>query len=160
MKVKIKKLHPDAVVPEYKTAGASCFDFVALENVIMFPGETKMIKTGIAVEVPEGYELQVRPRSGISLKTSLRVSNSPGTVDADFRGECCVIMQNTSVSARYETIQGPDGQWYNFNTEFIKKGDRIAQGAICPVMRIEFELVEELSDTIRGAAGFGSTDKN
>lgn len=156
MKLKVKKLHPDAVVPEYKTAGASGFDLVALEDTEIYPGQTLMVKTGIAVEVPEGYELQVRPRSGTSLKTPLRVANSPGTVDSDYRGECCVIMTNTQLALEknhplaHTIANGP---------QQIKKGERIAQGVICPVMRVEFELVEELSDSTRGAGGFGSTGK-
>lgn len=161
MKVKIKKLHLDAIIPEYKTSGASGFDLVALEDTILRPRETKLVKTGIAVEIPEGFELQVRPRSGTSFKTPLRVSNSPGTVDSDFRGECCVILQNTS---NFEddsiSIKGSiDDKWYPKNTQFIKKGERIAQGVICPVVRAEFEVVEELSDSTRGADGFGSTGK-
>jgi dUTP pyrophosphatase len=145
MKVQIKKLSPDAVIPEYKTSGASGFDLVALEDIEILPGETKMIKTGLAFSVPEGFELQVRPRSGTSLKTPLRVANSPGTVDSDYRGECCVIMTNTSKM---------------LITQCIKKGDRVAQGVICPVVRAEFEVVEDLSETVRGAGGFGSTGKH
>lgn len=145
MKVKIKKLHPDAVIPKYAKDGDSGFDFVALEETEIYPGETKLVKTGIAVEIPVGFELQVRPRSGTSLKTPLRVANAPGTVDSGYRGECCVIM--THIGA------------YDVNPFIIKKGDRIAQGVICPVIRAEFELVEELSDSERGSGGFGSTGK-
>jgi dUTP pyrophosphatase len=94
MKLKIKKLHPDAVIPKYGTPGASGFDLVAIEPYVIGPGQTALIKTGLAVAVEPGYELQVRPRSGISFKTTLRVANSPGTVDSDFRGEVCVIMTN------------------------------------------------------------------
>ena len=141
MKVSINKLHPDAVVPKYATNGSSGFDLVAVEDVSLATGETKLIKTGLAFDVGRGYELQVRPRSGLSLKTGLRVANSPGTVDSDFRGEVCVIMENT-------------GQHYN-----IKKGDRIAQGVICPVVQADFEVVNELDKTIRGANGYGSSGK-
>lgn len=152
MKVKIKKLHPDAVVPKYAKPGDSGFDFVALEDTMIGPGETKLVKTGIAVEIPEGFELQVRPRSGTSLKTPLRVANAPGTVDSGYRGECCVILTNTAVGEY-------DSNNHHTNTQFIKKGDRIAQGVICPVIRAEFEEVEELSDSERGTGGFGSTGK-
>lgn len=150
MKVKIKKLHPDAVIPKYATPGAAGFDLVALEDVEILPGCTRLVKTGLSVEIPTGYELQVRPRSGTSLKTALRVANAPGTVDSDYRGEVCVIMSNTNV------YQGID---YKAKVENIKKGDRIAQGVICPVFQAEFEVVEDLSVTDRGAGGFGSTGK-
>jgi dUTP pyrophosphatase len=152
MKVKIKKLHPDATIPNYATPGSSGFDLVAVEGVELAPGETKLVKTGLSIDVGLGYELQVRPRSGLSLKTNLRVSNSPGTVDSDYRGEVCVIMTNI-------------GQYdYGGNTkkgifEFIKKGDRIAQGVIQAVEQVEFEVVESLDETKRGEGGFGSTGK-
>jgi dUTP pyrophosphatase len=149
MKVKIKKLHPDAVVPKYATEGSAGFDLVALENVIIYQGETLLIKTGLSVEIPMGYELQIRPRSGTSLKTPLRVANSPGTVDSDYRGEICVIMTNTD----------PLVPGYATERFFILKGERIAQGVICPIVQAEFEVVEELSSTDRGAGGFGSTGK-
>jgi dUTP diphosphatase len=154
MKIKIKKLHPDAVIPKYAHAGDSGFDFVALEDIEVCSGETVLVKTGIAIAVPDGYELQVRPRSGTSLKTPLRVSNSPGTVDAGFRNEICVIITNTSTNHykayRYEDTSG----CVNYT---IKKGERVAQGVICPVVRVNFEEVEELDDTVRGMDGFGSS---
>lgn len=141
MLINIKKLHPDAVIPKYQTSGASGFDFESIEDVELNPGETKLIPTGLSFEIPVGLELQVRPRSGLSLKTPLRVTNSPGTVDADFRGQVCVIIQNCS------------------NTPyFIKKGDRIAQGVLCPVSYASFIVVDDLSETKRGMGGFGSTN--
>lgn len=143
MKLKIKKLHPEAVVPKYQTNGASGFDLHALEDVTLNLWETKLVKTGLSVAVELGYELQVRPRSGNSLKTGLRVTNSPGTVDADYRGEVCVIMQLV-----------PHDNVVQYT---IKKGDRVAQGVICPVLQVEFEEVEELDETQRGAGGYGST---
>lgn len=141
MKVKVKKLHPDAVLPRYATPGAAGFDLVSIEDVIIQPGDKKLIRTGLSMEIPLGYEMQVRPRSGLSLKTSLRIANSPGTVDSDFRGEVGVIAWNTS----------PDQPFV------VCKGDRIAQGVIAPVIQASFEEVDELSDTERGAGGFGST---
>lgn len=146
MKVQIKKLHPDAVIPKYQTKGASGFDLHALEDINIFSGETKLVKTGLAVAVQEGYELQVRPRSGVSLKTTLRVANAPGTVDSDYRGEVCIIITNTDAtpSQRHQ----------------IKKGDRIAQGVVCPVVQAELEQVSELDETVRGSGGFGSTGTN
>lgn len=151
MKVRFKKLHKDAVIPQYQTAGAAGFDLHAVEDVSLYPGETKLIKTGLQVAVPEGHELQVRPRSGMSLKTLFRVANSPGTVDEDFRGELCVIGFNAGI----DTIQYGRDDIIN-----IKKGDRIAQGVICPIARPEIvEELGELSSTERGDGGFGHTGK-
>jgi dUTP pyrophosphatase len=152
VKVKIKKLHPDVLIPTYATAGASGFDLVAIEEVELQPGETKLVKTGLSIEIPVGFELQIRPRSGLSLKTSLRVANSPGTVDSDYRGEICIIMTNAS---GYKS----KGNTLEYVISKVKKGDRIAQGVICPVVQVELEVVEELDDTDRGAGGFGSTGK-
>lgn len=146
MKIRIKKLHEDAVIPKYATNGSSGFDLVALEDVRFDPGETKLVKTGLAIDVGYGYELQVRPRSGLSLKTPLRVANSPGTVDSDYRGEVCVIISNTISNKGYEPY-------------LIKKGDRIAQGVVCPVVQADIEVVDYLDDTARGAGGFGSSGK-
>lgn len=182
VKVKIKKLHPDAVIPKYASEGASGFDLVAVEDVFIEPGETKLVRTGLAFEIPEGYELQIRPRSGISKNTKLRISNSPGTVDADYRGEVAVIIDNIAVP-RFTILTKTDGcfaslriaplkgctvrniqgnvvtadRFVTDHTYFIRKGDRIAQGVIVPVIRAEFEEVEELSPTARGSGGFGST---
>lgn len=142
MKVKIKKLHPDAVVPKYATEGSSGFDLVAVEDVIIDSGATKLVKTGLSMAVDQGFELQVRPRSGISLKTFLRVANSPGTVDSDYRGEICIIMTNTGIGSYH-----------------IQKGDRIAQGVVCPIIQVDFEEVDDLDDTNRGSGGFGSSGK-
>ena len=156
MKLKIKKLYPDAVIPKYQTKGASGFDLHALEDITILPGETKLVKTGLSVAVEEGYELQVRPRSGLSLKTPLRVANSPGTVDSDYRGEVCVIINNTMEPLMREyTPEEDDRQTFSL----IKKGDRIAQGVICPVLQVEFEEVDNLDETDRGSGGYGSTGK-
>jgi len=141
VKVKIKKLDPRAVVPTYGTEGAAGFDFYAIEDVEILPNETKLIKTGNAMEIPVGYEVKGRPRNGMSLKTSFRVANAPGTIDADYRGECNVIGQNT----------------HNHHMLDIKKGDRIAQGVLNKVPQADFEVVDELSDTDRGTGGYGST---
>jgi dUTP pyrophosphatase len=155
MRVRFKLLHEDAKLPAYATAGASGFDLVAIEDVEIEPGETLLVKTGLSVEIPEGYEMQVRPRSGLSLKTPLRVANSPGTVDSDYRGEVCVIMNN-SADPRYVPVG--DLAFRN-KAQTIKKGDRIAQGVICPVIRADLVIVTEHTDTVRGAGGFGSTGK-
>jgi dUTP pyrophosphatase len=152
MKIKIKKLHPDAQIPQYATTGSSGFDLVAIEDVELNPGETKLVKTGLSVDVSFGYELQVRPRSGLSLKTPLRVANAPGTVDSDFRGEVCVIMTNTSFPSANAAL-------HHTQTVTVKKGDRIAQGVICAVFQAEIQVVESLDETDRGSGGFGSTGK-
>jgi dUTP pyrophosphatase len=94
VQVKVKKLHPDAVIPKYSYVNDAGFDLVAVEDVIIAPGETKKVPIGLAFAIPPGYELQIRPRSGISRKTKLRVSNAPGTVDAGYRGEVCVLVDN------------------------------------------------------------------
>lgn len=150
--VKIKRLHPDAVIPKYATELAAGFDLVAVEDVVIAPGETKLISLGFAVEIPEGFEMQVRPRSGVTLKTKLRVGNSPGTIDADFRGEVKVIVDNISrsydESTRDKCVAG---------SYIIRKGDRIAQGVIAPVYRADFIIVDHLGETERGDGGFGST---
>ena len=94
MKVNIKLLHADAIIPKYQTSGSAGFDIHAVEHTEVYPGETKVLKTGLSFEIPEGYELQIVPRSGISAKTKLRISNSPGTIDSDFRGEVGIIVDN------------------------------------------------------------------
>lgn len=140
--IKVKKLTENAVIPSHQTEGASGFDLHSTETKVIMPGETELISTGLAVAIPIGYEMQVRPRSGLSLKTGLRVANSPGTVDADYRGEVKVIITNTGHIPQY-----------------IKTGDRVAQGVICPVYYANFEQVNELDNTNRGSGGFGSTGK-
>ena len=151
MNIKVKKLSSEAVLPSYATEGSSGFDLFATEDVLLGPGETVLVKTGLAMAIPKGYELQVRPRSGLSLKTHLRVANSPGTVDSDYRGEICVIVTN---SWHFQEFSEPA-----FDI-FIRKGHAIAQGVICPVIIPEtFEVVDSLDETVRGECGFGSTDK-
>lgn len=143
MRIKIKKTHTDAIIPAYQTAGASGFDMHSVQEYKVYAGQVLLVDTGIAFEIPEGYELQVRPRSGLSFKTPLRVANSPGTVDSDFRDSVKVIIENRSDNEDYT----------------IKKGERIAQGIICPVLQADFMEVSELNGTARGTAGFGSTGK-
>jgi len=165
MSIKIKRLHPDAVIPKYAHAGDSGFDLVAVEDVTIKPGETVLVKTGLAFEIPAGYELQVRPRSGITLKTKLRVQL--GTVDAGYRGEVGVIVDNIAedpfenVVPYLSHIDGndyrTDGEIYPNETYIIRKGDRIAQGVIAPVAKMDFKEVDKLSDTERSNKGFGST---
>lgn len=162
MEIRIKKIHPDAVVPSYATDQAAGFDLVATEDVMIPPGATVLVGTGLAFELPEGYELQIRPRSGISYKTKLRVANAPGTIDADYRGEVKVIIDNISrqFAQTIHTISvlpDPGNPAANEGTYVIHAGDRIAQGVIAPVKRASFQVVEELGSTIRGGGGFGHT---
>ena len=139
--LKVLKLHPDATIPTRGSTSASGLDLSALTNYTLAPWETKIIKTGIAMEIPTGFEIQVRPRSGLSLKTPLRVANSIGTVDQDYQGDISVIMWNAS-----NELQS------------IKAGDRIAQAVLCPVVLPLVVEVETFSaETKRGVNGFGST---
>jgi dUTP pyrophosphatase len=140
VKVKVKKLHENAIIPEYKTEGSAGFDLHALKEVVIPGNETRLVPTGLAFEIPVGYEIQIRPRSGISLKTPIRISNTPGTIDSDYRGEVGIIVDNL---APYTIV--------------VDKHQRIAQGVLKQVPQAEFIAVEELSDTERGERGFGST---
>ena len=140
--LKIKKLDNFISMPEYKTAGASAMDLVAAieEDIIIPAGEIRMIKTGIAIELPHNTEAQVRSRSGLAIKSGIAVVNGIGTIDEDYRGEICVGLINLS------------------KVDFtIHRGDRIAQMAIMEVLKPSVVLADELSDTIRSSGGFGST---
>lgn len=141
--IKIKRLHTDAVIPKYATEFAAGFDLVAVKDVTIEPGKTELVPLGFAVEIPYGFEMQIRPRSGVTVKTKLRVGNSPGTIDSDFRGEVQVIVDNVAPST--------------YDSHHICKGDRITQGVIAPVYHADFIEVDELGDTVRGEGGFGST---
>ena len=141
--IKVKKLdHFKGELPEYKSEGASGFDIRACltKNILLKPGERQLIPTGLSFEVPPGFELQCRSRSGLALKQGLTVLNSPGTIDSDYRGEIKVIILNTS----QENIR-------------IKDQDRIAQLVLNPVFRAEFIVQSTLSTSHRGGGGFGST---
>lgn len=146
-KLKVKKLRDDAIIPTRGSEKASGLDLYCLEDTIILPGETKLVRTGIAFQIPEGYEVQVRARSGLSLKTGFRVANGIGTVDQDYLGECCVIGWNSN--AEGNPITG---------SIFLKKGDRIAQAILCPVVLPELEEVTEFNvETERSTNGFGSS---
>jgi dUTP pyrophosphatase len=133
-------LGPNATLPEYKTCGASGFDLCADADYTLAPGEVKLVGTDLSVAIPEEYELQVRSRSGLALKNKVVVLNSPGTVDADYRGTVGVVLANLGI--------------FPFS---ISKGDRIAQGVLCPVYKAHFVPVQELPTSKRGSGGFGST---
>lgn len=163
--IKIKKLRPNAVIPKHMSAGAAGFDLCAAKEVVIAPEETMLVPTGLAFEIPEGYEMQIRPRSGISAKTKLRIANSPGTIDCDYRGEVCVLLNN--INFRCDNIdhypEFLDGSFIRQDSLFpngsyiIRAGDRIAQGVLQAVPRAVFEEVEELGETERGSGGFGSS---
>lgn len=144
LEIEIKQLQHAAGLPFpcYQTEHASGVDlFAAVDgDVVIEPGGWKLIPTGIAVAIPEGYEGQVRPRSGLALRHGIGLLNAPGTIDADYRGEVCVIL-------------------FNFGKErfIIKRGDRIAQLVFAKVVKAEFRPVESLDDTKRGSGGFGHT---
>lgn len=127
-------------LPARATAGAAGADLVAAEEATIAPGSVHAVATGIALAIPEGYEGQVRPRSGLALKHGVTVLNAPGTIDADYRGEVKVILIN-----------------HGREPFRIARGDRIAQLVVAPVSASRFERVEALTDTARGTGGFGST---
>lgn len=140
--VRVKRLpHGEGLdLPVYATDGAAGMDVLASEDVTLAPGARHAVATGLAVAIPEGYEIQVRPRSGLALKHGISVPNTPGTIDSDYRGEVKVIMINHG-----------DAPFA------IARGDRIAQLVLAPVVRAGWEEVADLDDTARGAGGFGST---
>lgn len=134
--------HFKGELPKYETQGASGFDIRAQVEapITVAPGASVMVPTGLSFEIPMGYEIQVRPRSGLAAKKSVTVLNTPGTIDADYRGEVKVILINLGAESFV-----------------IQDQDRIAQCVLCPVLQAQLQLVTELSDTARGAGGFGST---
>jgi dUTP pyrophosphatase len=140
--LKILKADPRVILPKYESEGASGMDlraFLDSEQTIPPMGRV-IIPTGLKIEVPEGYEAQVRPRSGLALKTGVTVLNSPGTIDSDYRGDVNIILVNLST-----------------NNVTIKDGERIAQLVIAPVCRSHVAEVGELAQSVRGSSGFGST---
>lgn len=164
--VKVVKLHPDAVIPEYKRPLDAGFDLVAIEDYIVHPGEQVKVRTGLAFQLLPGFELQVRPRSGISSNTKLRVANAPGTVDAGYRGEVNVLIDNTSQMSISDVVDKPhvwvsgvnlSGVKVDRGVYIIKKGDRIAQGVIAIAACADFIVVDKLDESERGTGGFGST---
>tara|TARA_Y100000816_G_scaffold250598_1_gene200612 strand:- start:1580 stop:2017 length:438 start_codon:yes stop_codon:yes gene_type:complete len=144
VKVLIKKLDPEVKLPEYKTSGASGVDLVAFinETINLRPKASVLVPTGLSIALPQNYEIQIRPRSGLAAKNNISVLNTPGTIDSDYRGEIKVIIYNHG------------------NKNFmINSGDRIAQMILAPVIKMEFEEVNDLPSSIRGESGFGSTGK-
>ena len=142
IKIQIKKLSNSVIIPKYETSGSSGMDIAAHieKNITINPGEKTLVSTGFSIAIPRGYEVQIRPRSGLAAKKNITVLNTPGTIDADYRGEIKVILINLGKEKF-----------------IIENGDRIAQMVVCPVIHADLEEVEELSDTERGQGGFGST---
>jgi dUTP pyrophosphatase len=132
-------------LPQYMSEHAAGADLCAAvtQDVTLLPGARALVPTGFSIALPDGYEAQVRPRSGLAIRRGVTCLNSPGTIDADYRGEVCVVLAN-----------------FGSDPVVIARGDRIAQLIVAPVARARFEVVEELPATQRGSGGFGSTDRN
>ena len=144
VKILIKKTDKEVITPKYKTDGSSGVDLSAFleKKVVIKPNSSELIPTGLQVAIPEELEIQIRPRSGLAAKERIGVLNSPGTIDSDYRGELKIILFNHG------------------NKDFvINNGDRIAQMILVPILKMEFEEVDSLPDTIRGHGGFGSTGR-
>ena len=141
-KILIKRLSKKVSLPKYETSGSSGMDLAANidANINIDPGKTAIIPTGLALSIPKGFEVQIRPRSGLAAKQKISVLNTPGTIDADYRGEIKVILINLS----QESFK-------------VEKGLRIAQMVVCPIIQAQLKEVDDLSETERGKGGFGST---
>ncbi len=140
MKLKIKRLSPDAIIPQYAHPDDSGLDLCSVQDLVLQPGDWATIRIGFAIELPPGTEAQVRPRSGLAARNALTILNTPGTIDEGYRGEVCII----AINLGKEPFE-------------VKKGMRIAQMVICPVIRVQIEEIDTLSDTARNLGGFGST---
>jgi len=142
IEILIKRLTKTALIPKYETAGSSGMDLAAdVDNKIAVkPGESQIIPTGLAVSIPQDFEIQIRPRSGLAAKNQISVLNTPGTIDADYRGEIKVILINLGKKSF-----------------IVDRGLRIAQMVLCPVIKANIREVETLDDTERGSGGLGST---
>ena len=141
-KILIKRLSKEVSLPKYETSGSSGMDLAANidSNINIDPGKTAIIPTGLALSIPKGFEVQIRPRSGLAAKQKISVLNTPGTIDADYRGEIKVILINLG----QESFK-------------VEKGLRIAQMVVCPIVQAQLKEVDDLSETERGKGGFGST---
>lgn len=166
IKLLIKRLVPHAIIPTYGRDGDAGFDFYASEDVYIKPGETVIIPTGIAFQLEAGFEIQIRPRSGVSAKHKLRIPNAPGTVDTGYRGEVGIIVENLTYEGEGHETQvrtingdkhGTGTEYHQKGTYLIRRGDRIAQGVLNEVPMAIFEEVDEVEDSERGGNGFGST---
>ena len=144
VKILIKKTNKEVITPKYKTDGSSGVDLSAFleKKVVIKPNSSELIPTGLQVAIPEELEIQIRPRSGLAAKENIGVLNSPGTIDSDYRGELKIILFN-----------------HGKEDFIINNGDRIAQMVLVPIVKMEFEEVDSLPNTVRGQGGFGSTGK-
>ena len=144
VKVLVKKLDPNVQLPSYKTDGSSGMDlFAFIKNPVKIkPGTSELIPTGISVAIPINFEIQIRPRSGLAAKSNISVLNTPGTIDSDYRGELKIILFN-----------------HGKNEFIINNKDRIAQMILAPILKFEFQEVDDLDNSVRGSGGFGSTGK-
>tara|TARA_Y100001936_G_C15820894_1_gene531632 strand:- start:191 stop:628 length:438 start_codon:yes stop_codon:yes gene_type:complete len=144
VKVLVKKLHPKVQLPSYKTQGSSGMDLMAFidSSINISPNSSAIVPTGISIAIPNDVEIQIRPRSGLAAKSNISVLNTPGTIDSDYRGEIKIILFNHG------------------SEEFIvNNNDRIAQMILMPILKVDFEEVDNLPETVRGSGGFGSTGK-
>jgi dUTP pyrophosphatase len=162
LNVKIKRLNEAAVIPKYAREGDAGFDLIATEDVIIEPGVTMLVPTGLAFELPPGYEMTIRPRSGVTLKTKLRVQL--GTVDSGYRGEVGVIVDNVSRDNWSNAARAIDNSYVDetrnkcsAGSYIIRKGDRIAQAVIAPFETCHFVDSDKLEESMRGGQGFGSS---
>jgi len=144
VKVLLKKLDPEVLLPSYKTKGSSGMDLMAFlkEPIKILPSTSCLIPTGISIAIPEDVEIQIRPRSGLAAKSNISVLNTPGTIDSDYRGELKIILFN-----------------HGKKDFIVNNNDRVAQMVLMPILKIDFEEVNELPETMRGSGGFGSTGK-
>tara|TARA_A100001011_G_C14142075_1_gene770161 strand:- start:217 stop:657 length:441 start_codon:yes stop_codon:yes gene_type:complete len=142
IEILIKRLSKDIPLPKYETDGSSGLDLSANidQKIEIMPGKSEIIPTGLSIAIPENFEIQIRPRSGLAAKNQITVLNTPGTIDADYRGELRVILINLGKKSF-----------------FIEKGLRIAQMVLCPIVKAKLKEVENLEGTDRGSGGFGST---
>ena len=142
IKILIKRLSKEVSLPKYETSGSSGMDLSANidAKINIEPGKTAIIPTGLALSIPKGFEIQIRPRSGLAAKQKISVLNTPGTIDSDYRGEIKVILINLSQESF-----------------IVEKGLRIAQMVVCPVVQAQLKEVNDLNETVRGKGGFGST---
>ena len=144
VKILIKKLNPKVKLPKYKTDGSSGMDLMAFlsKPISIMPQKSELIPTGLSIAIPDNTEVQIRPRSGLAAKNNISVLNTPGTIDSDYRGELKVILYN-----------------HGSKDFIVNNDDRIAQMVLVPIIKMEFEEVDSLPDTVRGQGGFGSTGK-
>lgn len=143
MEVRVQKISPHAIIPEYHSDGAACFDLHVLSWASIPPGQAATLPTGLAFEIPSGHVMLVYSRSGHAFKHNVRLGNCVGVIDSDYRGEVMVRLINDSTKQHFN----------------IEAGERVAQAMIVPAPQVTLSIVEELSETQRGTSGFGSTGK-